>query len=203
MSDLNIYQRLNEVRKLIEYIKKDALVQGYKAVSHDMVTSEVRDHLISQGVIIVPRLMKSAMIDTGTATKSGNAWLRYEAWYEIDFVNMDKPEDKVTMPIESHALDTGDKATGKACSYATKYAILKIFNIESGDDEESRQESKPTVKFKKNEKKEFYAQSIKCMADGDVEGLQEIWGEYDADAKAILWSLFNSQERSAIKELMK
>jgi hypothetical protein len=42
----------------------------------------------------------------------------------------------VTLP--SHALDNGDKAPGKAISYATKYALLKTFLLETGEDEESR-----------------------------------------------------------------
>lgn len=141
--ELNIYQRLNEVRKAIEYIKKDARVQGYSAVTHDMVTSEVRPVLIEHGVMTIPRLIKSHVADTGTSTQKGVPIIRYEAWFEIDFVNIDKPEDKATMPIESHANDQGDKAPGKACSYAVKTALLKVLNIETGVDDESRQEQKP------------------------------------------------------------
>ena len=35
-------------------------------------------------------------------------------------------------------MDNADKSPGMALSYATKYAILKVFNIETGEDEESR-----------------------------------------------------------------
>ncbi len=35
-------------------------------------------------------------------------------------------------------MDNADKAPGKALSYAKKYAVLKLFEIESGEDEESR-----------------------------------------------------------------
>jgi hypothetical protein len=35
-------------------------------------------------------------------------------------------------------MDNADKAPGKALSYAKKYAVLKLFEIETGEDEESR-----------------------------------------------------------------
>lgn len=135
---MNIYQRINEVRKAINYIQKDKAVStgggSYRAVTHDAVTGMVRAALIEHGVVIVPSVV--------TATfhpKEPDAKQRlYEATYEIDFVNMDDPADRITTHQQSHALDNGDKAPGKAMSYATKYAILKLFNIETGEDEESR-----------------------------------------------------------------
>lgn len=139
----NIYQRLNEVRKTVTYIRKEKEVTGggtYKVVTHDQVTGEIRDSLIANGIMIVPRLVSSKTVDTGTTTAKGIPIIRYEPWFEIDFVNIDAPSEKVTVPIEAHALDQGDKAPGKAISYATKYAILKLFSIESGEDEEDRPE---------------------------------------------------------------
>jgi hypothetical protein len=138
---LNVYQRINEVRKRCPFIKKNKEVSGggnYMAVTHDKVTAELRDHLIDLGIVIVPRLVRSNVADTGTTTKNNIPIIRYEAHYEIDFVNIDRPDDRVTVPIEAHALDQGDKAPGKAASYATKYAMLKLFSIETGDAEEER-----------------------------------------------------------------
>lgn len=134
---LNIYQRLNEVRSEVGYLQKDGDVQGYKAVTHDLVTSAVREHLIAQGVMVVPRQMSGESFNVGS-TKSGTPIIRYEATYEIDFVNCDDPQDRVTVVQHSHANDHGDKAPGKACSYAVKYAMLKLFSIETGENEESR-----------------------------------------------------------------
>jgi hypothetical protein len=53
-------------------------------------------------------------------------------------VNADDPTDKFSIEIEAHALDHGDKAPGKALSYAKKYAVLKLLDIETGEDEEGR-----------------------------------------------------------------
>lgn len=138
---LNIFQRINEVRKKVSYAKKDKEVagQGYKAVTHDAVTALVRNHLIDQGIVIVPRLIESSIADVGKTAK-GAVIIRYAGRYEVDFVNCDDPADKLTVPSEAHANDHGDKAPGKATSYATKYAMLKLFSIETGEDDEGRVE---------------------------------------------------------------
>ena len=138
-SSMNIYQRINEVRKAITYIQKDKSVSAgpagsYRAVTHDAVTGMIRQHLVEHGIIIAPTLIDSVF----HAKEDGAKQRLYSASYDVRFINMDAPDECVTIRIEAHALDNGDKAPGKAISYATKYAILKLFNIETGEDEESR-----------------------------------------------------------------
>lgn len=137
---MNLLQRLNAVRKQVDYIQKDKSVStgqsgSYKAVTHDMVTAMTRAQLIEHGVIFFPALVTSKMSPPVKA--DGKQWL-YEATYDIEFCNIDDQSDTKTVRIEAHANDNADKAPGKALSYATKYAILKVLNIETGEDEESR-----------------------------------------------------------------
>ena len=135
---MNIFQRINNVRKKIGYVQKDKAVStgggSYKDVTHDAVTGMVRNALIEEGVIIVPSVIEAIFHPKEPEAKQR----LYEATYEIAFVNMDDPQDRIVTRQNAHALDNGDKAPGKAMSYATKYAILKLFNIETGEDEESR-----------------------------------------------------------------
>jgi len=53
------------------------------------------------------------------------------------------------------------------------------------------------------EKKEVYEQSVKCLGDGDEHGLKEIWEPYDVEEKAQLWHIFDSKQRTAMKDLIK
>lgn len=201
IDSLNIYQRLDFVRQAVDYVKKDAQNKGYKAVSHDAVTSEVRPFLIKYGVIIVPRQLRGKVKDSGTTTASGIPIIRYEARYEIDFISIHHPEEMVTIPIETHALDYGDKAPGKAISYATKYAILKVLSIETGESDEAREPQSEKVKVDSKVKKELHKQTLEALQEGDKVKLDEAWADFDADEKVILWGMFNSQERSAMKKL--
>lgn len=148
---MNIYQRINEVRKSIGYVQKDKDVgfgkSSYKAVTHDAVTGMVRQALIDNGIVIVPSVisatfhpaeMVTAVDDKGNVNTVSAKQRLYEATFQVEFVNAENPEDRIVTQQNAHALDNGDKAPGKAMSYATKYAILKLFNIETGEDEESR-----------------------------------------------------------------
>ena len=136
---MNIYQKINEVRKKVEYIQKDAEVQNYRAVTHDAVTAMVRDHLIHYGIVIVPYQVGGTSKDAGT-TKGGTPIIRFEASYEVWCINAEDPSDKFCVAMFAHANDSSDKAPGKACSYSVKYAMLKVFSIETGENEESRLE---------------------------------------------------------------
>lgn len=168
MSDLNIYQRVNEIRKKVDYIQKDKKVStgagSYNAVTHDAVTALIREHMISFGVVCVPNLVTSKAND-----KIGDAkQFRYDATYSFNFVNADKPEEFLTILMEAHAMDNADKAPGKALSYAKKYAVLKLFEIETGDDEESRyadiEEGPPYPEYEDDAKKLRDAASINALS---------------------------------------
>ena len=140
---MNLYQRINEVRKEIGYVKKDKSVStgagSYKAVTHDQVTGMVREHMVKHGIVSYPVLVASQSLPKEVGADMVMAkQFRYEATYDIVFVNADEPTDTLTIRIEAHAMDNADKACGKALSYAKKYAVLKLFEIETGEDEESR-----------------------------------------------------------------
>lgn len=143
---LNIYQRINEVRKEITYVQKDKDVStgkgSYKAVTHDAVTALVRPLMVKHGIVMIPSLVKSELMEADNLEAKQR---RYVATYQLEFVNIDDGKDRAVVVIESHAMDSADKAPGKAISYAAKYALLKLFNIETGEDEESRYESHATI----------------------------------------------------------
>jgi len=162
---MNLYQRINEVRKSINYVQKDKSVStgggSYKAVTHDQVTGMVREHMVKHGIVSYPIL-----VDSTSNAKEGEAkQFRYEATYDIVFLNADLPTETLTIRIQAHAMDNADKAPGKALSYAKKYAVLKLFEIETGEDEESRYKDKETFDY------EFYTKILEGAAT--IEELQD------------------------------
>jgi len=58
--------------------------------------------------------------------------------------------------------------------------------------------------FKPGERQTIYDQVIECLQNGDGDGIDQIFAEYDGiDEQMKLWAIFNSTERAAIKELRK
>jgi len=129
---LNIYQRINNIMKQGVYLKKGSAGQGTGA-QYDELISKLAPLLSENGIVITAE-------KNGESRSRANAKGNYifESDFTIHYINMDNPEDRFSTVIESHAMDAGDKAPGKAITYATKISMLKVFGIETGDNEESR-----------------------------------------------------------------
>jgi len=216
---MNIYQRVNEVRKAVDKIVKDKKVEGYMAVTHDNVTALTREHFVEQGIVIVPKLLSERTVPTGTFTSRETPFIRYEATYEFAVVNADEPSDAFSAVIGVHAIDHGDKAPGKALSYAKKALVLKLLELESVSDEEGRQEQHKPKSSKSVAKDAFdnlTRETQKRLTDVGIvlvdffkEGEDQRAFEYyteqkeklDADEQVALWSMLDSEQRATIKRL--
>lgn len=121
----NIHQRVIGIMSELHYIAKgDKTVNGqYRFVSHDQVTAKVHPLLVKYGITVIPTVEDM--------THEGN---RTTVKLLITFVNADNPHDNFTARYISQGIDGGDKGPGKAISYAYKYALLKTFCLETGDD---------------------------------------------------------------------
>jgi hypothetical protein len=121
----NIYQRILGVMEDVKYIQKgEKTVNGqYRFVSHDQVTSAIHDALVKHGIVALPTVSKYV--------QDGN---RTMVDLNVKFVNAEKPDDFISTDFFGYGIDTSDKGPGKAVSYAFKYAILKTFCLETGDD---------------------------------------------------------------------
>ena len=144
----NIYQRINAVMKKVDYIKKESEVgfgnSKYKAITHDSVIAEVRRFFVEFGIVVYPEQIKGEILIQRDLTKEIKMHL-YDADYLIHFVNMDDPNDRISVSINAHANDNGDKAPGKCVTYATKTAIIKVLCLETGVNDESRAEAYATI----------------------------------------------------------
>ena len=213
---MNVYQRINEVRKAITKIVKDKKVEGYMAVTHDNVTALTRDHFVEQGIVIVPRLLSERTVPTGTFTSRETPFIRYEATYQFDVVNADDPKDQFPSVIGVHAIDHGDKAPGKALSYAKKALVLKLLELESVSEEEGRQDQHKPKNTPTQQTHDAFASLSKDRQnvvqdtatavvdalnenrDFDAYGLCETLT--DPEEKMGLWSKLDSKQRRRIKD---
>lgn len=126
-SMLNIYQRMANVMNDVSYVQKEdkKVNNQYTFVSHDAVTAKIRPALLKHG--IMPVVSVKAHVQDGNRT---------EATIVVRFVNVDQPEDAIEVESFGYGIDPQDKGPGKAVSYAFKYALLKVFCLETGDDPE-------------------------------------------------------------------
>jgi len=120
----NILQRIHAVMKEVTYIQKDSKAgMKYSVVSHDKVTAKIRSALIKHGIV--------TWMGEFNMKQEGN---RTQLTCKVYFANIDDKHDAIVVDSAGYGIDTQDKGPGKAISYAFKYALLKTFCLETGDD---------------------------------------------------------------------
>ena len=156
---LNIYQKMLKATEKINKVAKNLKVEigkssSYKAVSEADVLEAVKPVEIELGIYSYPvnrEIIETQVLDTvkeynGTRNESKQLFMRLEVTYR--FVNIDNPQDYLDITTYGDGVDSQDKAPGKAMTYADKYALLKAYKIETGDDpdKEASGELKATQK---------------------------------------------------------
>jgi hypothetical protein len=163
---LNIYQRMNAVQQEVDYIQKgDKKVDDkYGFVSHDQVTSKMQPYLVKHGIFVACSVdeyktvtIETKRIDYKSSKEVTALNLRTELTLNVKFVNIDDPKDFIEVKSIGFGLDPSDKGAGKAVSYAFKYALLKNFMLETGDDPD---EDQSTVMIKSEDSPSFKATDI-------------------------------------------
>lgn len=107
---------------------------------------------------------------------------------------------KGTLPMSPTKSDP--QGVGSCITYARRYALAAMVGVAPEDDDGNAASQAPTVKIKQSVVKDVVTQSRACIESSDEHGLKEVWAEFDADEKVVLWGKFNSQERSTMKKMM-
>lgn len=142
---LNIYEKMSLITSEIGVVEKNLEVptsgkKSYKAVSERDVLDAVKpieakyrvySYPVSRKVIDHDVLVKESEYN-GQVTRTNTLYMRVETVYR--FVNLDNPVEYIDTTVYGDGLDTGDKATGKAMTYADKYALMKAYKLSTGDD---------------------------------------------------------------------
>ena len=142
---LNIYQKMLLATEKIGVVAKNLNVElnksrSYKAVSEVDVINAVKPIEIELGIysfpydreVIETNILTNTKVYNGQETETKNLFMRIETVYR--FVNVDKPDEYIDMVSYGDGVDSQDKAPGKAMTYADKYALLKAYKIQTGDD---------------------------------------------------------------------
>lgn len=186
---LNLYQRINKVMGEISYLKKTANIKAgsgsYSAITHDHVTQSLQPLIVKHGLVIESSMANTSIERYEVKTKYGVSE-RYETrtTVEVSIVNIDNPNERTMVKATAHGFDGQDKSVGKAYSMAVKYALLKLFMIASGDEEEERVEVAKMVNSERskieNELSELLKsqnkldnKSIAYMRNLDIQGLKD------------------------------
>lgn len=155
---MNIYEKMSLITEEIGVIEKGLVVSisktnSYKAVSERDVLDGVKpiekkyrvySYPFEREIIDKDTLVKEAEYN-GNISKTNTLFMRLKVVYR--FINMDNPNEFIDITTYGDGLDTGDKAPGKAMTYADKYALMKAYKLSTGDDPDK--EASPENGYKK------------------------------------------------------
>ena len=153
---MNIYEKLSAITSEMKTVAKNLEVNlganKYKAVGELDVLKAVKELEEKYKVYSYPKernivseeILTKEQEYNGKVTRTNQVLMRIAVKYV--FVNTEKPEEIVEMISYGDGLDTGDKAPGKAMTYADKYALMKAYKIGTGDDPD--QEGSPETSSK-------------------------------------------------------
>ena len=140
---LNLYQKIADVKANIEGFTKDTKGYNYSYVSGSQVLHRIRNKMIEHNLLLVPktsdenykqievtRFNKKASREVTTSEFVVEMKLTY-LW-----INADKPEEQLEVSFYSVGQqDDVSKAHGTALTYAERYFLMKFFNIPTDEDD--------------------------------------------------------------------
>ena len=203
----NIVQLINKVREEVHGIQKDTFVStgksgGYNAVSHDDVIKKLRASLVKHGIVFFVNDIDYQFQTVEVTNKYGNKLKSIiTAKVKVLYVNEADPSDYIQTCSIGQGEDHGDKAAGKALSYAVKYSHLKTFALVTGLNDEERIEYTEPAKTQRE-----WSDELRAVTD--IQSLKAVWemipaGEMKVSLENlkndIKYRLENRQEHTLIK----
>ncbi|MDT1916924.1 ERF family protein [Staphylococcus aureus] len=147
---LNLYQKIADVKANIDGFTKDTKGYNYSYVSGSQVLHRIRNKMIEHNLLLVPktseenykqievtRFNKKASREVTTSEFVVEMKLTY-LW-----INADKPEEQLEVSFYSVGQqDDVSKAHGTALTYAERYFLMKFFNIPTDEDDADAKQKK-------------------------------------------------------------
>lgn len=158
---MNIFEKMAAITADLQTVAKNLTVAtsktaSYKAVSERDILDAVKPLEAKYGVYSYPvsrKILESHMLESEyQGNKKTTFMTRIQTIYR--FVNVEKPDESIDTITFAEGIDSQDKGSGKAMTYADKYALMKAYKISTGDDpdqeasKEERYQPAPTNRQK-------------------------------------------------------
>lgn len=147
---LNIFQKLSQIRGMVEALQKNKSGYGYKYVSEDEILAKVTaglkkykldvyPHIVHDTVTVTPYLTKKTKVTkTGEVYEENVNEVIISAEMNFEWVNLENPEERYVVPwVVTGQQSDVSQALGSGLTYCTRYFFLKFFKsstIESDPD---------------------------------------------------------------------
>jgi len=173
---MNVFQKIIEVRKIIDVMKKEGKSFNYSYVKGSQILGIIKEKMDELGLILSPEIgeVKTPYLDEYETTnkkgevKQNRDWIT-EGYMSYTFIDAEKPEEKHTCKWWfTGAQDDPSKSFGSALTYSERYFLLKFFGIPTDDDDPDGKEPKNNAK---SGYKFGYGDSVEWVSDEQVSAM--------------------------------
>ncbi|MEN2009880.1 ERF family protein [Staphylococcus hominis] len=160
--ELNLFQKIADVKANIDGFTKDAKSYNYSYVSGSQVLHRIRNKMIENNLLLIPKTTEEnykqiQVTRFNQKAKREITVTEFVVEMKLTYVwiNADKPEEQLEIPFYAVGQqDDVSKAHGTGLTYAERYFLMKFFNIPTDEDDADAKE-----------KQEKYANSSNQLKD--------------------------------------
>lgn len=148
MSELNLWQKIVQVRAIADGFSKDTKGYGYSYVSGNQVLSKIKDKMNELNLLLLPSTQVGEHHTHAYKTSRGKDALDFVVSGEMSYtwINGDKPDERERVTWAYYGQqDEISKAFGSALTYSERYYILKSLGLPTDEDDPDGKDTKGTV----------------------------------------------------------
>ncbi|MDW4340984.1 ERF family protein [Staphylococcus saprophyticus] len=146
--ELNLYQKIADVKANIEGFTKDKKSYNYSYVSGSQVLHRIREKMLEHNLLLFPYTANETceQIEVTRFNKKANKEVTTTEFLVklkmiYTWINADNPQEKQIVDFwATGQQDDPAKAYGTALTYAERYFLMKFFNIPTDEDDADAKE---------------------------------------------------------------
>ena len=174
---LGVHERIHRAMHEVSYVAKGTEVDTgrgkYRATSHDDVVRACRPALLKWG-LVVSHTVTECHHEAVEVQRKGYTAAENRCWVALDVTfraigRIGEGERCTTLSTRGSGFDSGDKAVGKAISYAKKYGLLLALLLETGDDADHDASHEDVITTQADRSRRRSADEAKRQADAEAE----------------------------------
>lgn len=139
MSDeLNLYQKIADVKANIDGFTKDTKGYNFSYVSGSQILHRIRTKMIEHNLLLIPNTTNEQWTTHTYKNKKGNEVVDFVVEMDLNYkwINADKPEEQLDISYHAFGQQSDiSQAHGTALTYAERYFLMKFFNIPTDEDD--------------------------------------------------------------------
>jgi hypothetical protein len=191
----NIYQKLVEVRKEVDYLEKEADGHKYKYTKESQILDAIRPKMDEFGVFLEIDMLSLEEFEFTKWHKDSKQFVigkGLRAEFEFKWVNADDPSEVIAkkMIIQNDGIDA--KSVGSLYTYANRYFLMKFFQIATDDlDPDTHQKRVESCQPKTQYVNEEQLVKIDLMLNGHDEIRETINKRFNSDLAKMTIAQYN------------